>query len=65
MILTDDGKKLYSQIKDSINTLTKSDSLFYKCLTINLGIHINMPSNIYTNRLSKFYEKTRIVLSIY
>jgi len=59
MILTEDGKKLYLQIKDSINILNKAESLFNKCKDINLGVHINMPSKIYSNAISKFYEKNK------
>lgn len=59
MILTDDGKKLYLQIKDSINTLTKADFLFDKCRDINLGVHINMPSSIYSNGIFEFYETNK------
>lgn len=59
MFLTKDGKKLYLQIKDSINILTKSDTIFDENRTINLGVHINMPSNIYSNGISKFYEENR------
>lgn len=57
MILTDKGKELYLHIKDAINTLTNSDSLFTQYRDINLGVHINMPSYIYSHGISKFYEK--------
>lgn len=59
MILTDDGRKLYLQIKDAINILTKADSLLNKYREINLGVHINMPSSIYSNGISKFYEENK------
>ena len=59
MFLTDNGKKLYLQIKDSIYTLIKADSLFNNCRDINLGIHLNMPSSVYSKGISKFYEKNK------
>ena len=59
MILTNNGQKLYLQIKDSINTLSKADSLFNEYKEINLGVHINMPDNIYSNGISNFYEKNK------
>ena len=37
MILTDNGKKLYIQIKDSINTLNKAELLFNESRDINLS----------------------------
>ncbi|MCI8640428.1 MAG: LysR family transcriptional regulator [Clostridia bacterium] len=59
MFLTDNGKKLYLQINDSIKTLNKADFLFNVDRDINLGIHINMPNNIYSNQISKFYEQNK------
>lgn len=56
MILTEEGKKLYLQIKEAINILNKADSLFNVCQDINFGVHINMPNNIYSKGISKFYE---------
>ena len=59
MILNDNGKKLYLQIKDSIETLSKAEEIFYKNRIINLGIHVNMPSRIYDNAVLKFYENNK------
>ncbi len=59
MILNDNGKKLYLQIKDSIETLSKAEEIFYKNRIINLGIHVNMPSRIYDNAILKFYENNK------
>lgn len=59
MILTEEGKKLYLQIKEAINILNKADSLFNKCKVINLGVHINMPSSTYSNGISKFYQENQ------
>ena len=56
MILNENGKKLYSQIKDSIDVLLKSEDIFNTHRSINLGIHVNMPSKIYNNAILKFYE---------
>ena len=57
MILNENGKKLYSQIKEAIEILLKSDSIFNTHKEIKLGVHVNMPSRIYNNGISKFYEK--------
>lgn len=56
MILNENGKRLYSQIKDSIDILSKSEKIFNMNRSINLGIHVNMPSKIYNSAISKFYE---------
>ena len=56
MILNENGKKLYLQIKDSIDFLSKSEDIFNIHKEINLGVHVNMPSKIYNSAISKFYE---------
>ena len=66
MILNQNGKKLYSQIKDPINILSKADSILNTHKDIKLGVHINMPSKIYNNGISKFYEKNNdIIINIH
>ena len=57
MILNENGKKLYLQIKDSIEILTKADSIFNTHKDIKLGVHVNMPDRIYNKGISNFYEK--------
>ena len=57
MILNENGKKLYLQIKDSIEILSKTDSIFSTHTYIKLGVHGNMPERIYNNGISNFYEK--------
>ena len=57
MILNENGKKLYLQIKDSIEILSKTDSIFNTHKDIKLGVHVNMPDRIYNNGISNFYEK--------
>lgn len=56
MILNENGHKLYSKIKDSINVLQKSEDIFNINRSINLGVHVNMPSRIYSNALLEFYK---------
>lgn len=56
MILNENGKKLYLQIKDAISILSKSEDIFNMHKSINLGVHVNMPSTIYNSAISKFYE---------
>ena len=57
MILNKNGKKLYLQIKDSVEILSKTDSIFNTRKDIKLGVHVNMPDRIYNNGISNFYEK--------
>lgn len=57
MILTDNGKKLYLQIKDSINILNKAELLFNESRDINLGSHINMLSRMFSKAISKYYKE--------
>ena len=59
MILTDNGKKLYLQIKDSINILNKAELLFNESRDINLGSHINMLSRLFNKAISKYYKEIR------
>ncbi len=56
MILNENGKKLYLQIKDSIDILSKSEDIFNVHKEINLGVHVNMPNKIYNSVILKFYE---------
>jgi len=56
MLLNENGQKLYSQIKDSIDVLSKSEEIFHVHKEINLGVHVNMPSKIYNQAILKFYE---------
>ena len=57
MMLNENGKKLYLQIKDSIEILSKTDLIFNTHKDIKLGVHVNMPDRIYNNGISNFYEK--------
>ncbi len=56
MILNENGKKLYLQIKESINVLSKTEDIFNIHKEINLGVHVNMHTKIYNSAISKFYE---------
>ena len=56
MILNENGKKLYLQINDSIDVLSKAEDIFNMHKEIDLGVHVNMPSKIYNNAILKFYE---------
>lgn len=59
MILNENGKKLYSQIKDAIDVLLKAEDIFNMHSNINLGVHVNMPSKIYNSAILKFYEDNK------
>lgn len=56
MLLNENGKKLYLQIKDSIDILSKSEDIFNTHQSIDLGIHVNLPGKIYNSAILKFYE---------
>lgn len=56
MILNENGKKLYSQIKDAIDVILKAENIFNMHSNINLGVHVNMPSKIYNSAILKFYD---------
>ena len=66
MILNENGKKLYLQIKDAIEILSKSDLIFNIHKEIKLGVHVNMPNRIYNKGISNFYEKNNnIIINIH
>ena len=66
MILNENGKKLYLQIKDSIEILSKSDFIFNNHKDIKFGVHVNMPDYIYNNAISTFYKKyNNIIINIH
>ena len=47
MILTEDGKRIYYQVKDAINTLVNVEKSLKQITILNLGIHTNFPQKIY------------------
>lgn len=53
MKLTLDGKQIYNQIKDAINTLMNVENNIKQNKILNLGIHTNMPKELYRNIISK------------
>ncbi len=59
MILNENGQKLYLQIKGSIDVLSKAEDIFNMHKEINLGVHVNMPTKIYSNAILKFYESNQ------
>ena len=59
MILNENGQKLYLQIKGSIDVLSKAEDIFNMHKEINLGVHVNMPTEIYSNAILKFYESNQ------
>lgn len=56
MALTEDGKRIYSQIKDAINTLINVENSLREITTINLGIHTNFPHKMYRAIIEKLKE---------
>lgn len=65
MLLNANGKKLYLQIKDAIDVLSKSEDLFHLHKDIKFGVHVNMPSSIYNKGISKYYEENTPVINIH
>lgn len=57
MILNENGKKLYERIKGPIEILSKCEEIFSINENVDLGVHGNMPSRIYNNFISKYYNK--------
>ena len=56
MTLTEDGKKIYSQIKDAINILINVEESLKQTTKLNLGIHTNFPQRIYSNIIDKLKQ---------
>ena len=57
MVLTADGEKLYAQVKESINTLANVESNLKQTSILNLGIHTNMPKELYRLIINKLKDK--------
>lgn len=57
MVLTPDGEKLYVQVKEAINTLVNVESNLKQTSILNLGIHTNMPKELYRLIITKLKEK--------
>lgn len=53
MKLTVDGEKLYNQIKNAINALVNVENNIRQNAILNLGIHTNMPKEIYRFIIAK------------
>ena len=53
MKLTADGEKIYNQIKDAINVLMNVENNIKQNRILNLGIHTNMPKEIYRTIIAK------------
>lgn len=66
MSLTVDGQKLYDKINVSIINLTEAEQVLKDDKIINLGVHVNMPTEIYNNAILEFYkEKKKVVINIH
>ena len=53
MKLTVDGEKIYNQIKNAINSLVNVENNIRQNTILNLGIHTNMPKEIYRFIIAK------------
>lgn len=56
MVLTLKGEKIYNQIKDATNTLINVEKNLKQASLINLGIHTNMPKELYRNIIAKLKQ---------
>ncbi len=56
MKLTADGEKIYKQIKDAINILNNVENNIKQNTVLNLGIHTNMPKEIYRSLIAKIKQ---------
>lgn len=57
MVLTPDGEKLYLQVKDAINTLVNAENNLKQITVLNLGIHTNMPKELYREIITQLKQK--------
>ena len=57
MTLTQDGEKLYNQIKDAISILINAENNIKSVTTLNIGVHTNMPKDLYRSVITKLKEK--------
>ena len=64
MKLTLDGKIIYNQIKDAINALMNVENNLKQNKILNLGIHTNMPKELYRNIILKMKQKDNIEVNI-
>ena len=66
MSLTVDGQKLYDKINGSIINLTEAEQVLKDDKIINLGVHVNMPTDIYNNAILEFYKENKnVVINIH
>jgi len=56
MKLTIDGKQIYNQIKDAINALMSVENNLKQNKILNLGIHTNIPKELYRNIIAKIKQ---------
>ena len=61
MALTPDGEKLYSQVKDAINILINVESNIKYTKTLNLGIHTNIPRELYRSIIGKVKQENNSI----
>ena len=64
MKLTLDGSQIYNQIKDAINILINVENSIKQNKILNLGIHTNMPREIYRDIISKIKQKENVEVNI-
>lgn len=64
MKLTLDGKQIYNQIKDAINALMNVENNLKQNKILNLGIHTNIPKELYRNIILKIKQNDNVEVNI-
>lgn len=65
IVLTPDGKKIYDQVKEAIQILISVESNLKQIEILNLGIHTNMPKELYRNIITQLKSnKSNIEVNI-
>ncbi len=57
IVLTDEGKELYSKIKDAIDLLENAEKKYYKSREINLGTHTTLLNSMFSKCLINYYKE--------
>lgn len=59
MVLTEDGKMIYSQIKEAVNALVNVEKGLQQTTILNLGIHTNFPRKMYSTIIEKIKQNNK------
>lgn len=59
--LTEDGKKIYEEITEPIEILNNISLKYINNRSVNLGIHSTMLNNLFSKKISKFYQENESI----